>query len=387
MTISKSASLRTIGTVIALASPAVAQSDLRAVLSVRPPEAQRQMIEQVISIQTGGQRSVLQGLWGYAERALSQHRIILVANGAHYPGPAALPFDWRHRSGAKVFILKDEASAEEIKTERKRFAEVLKACILPILKAQESAKEPPKPIAWQPEGHDRTVWQSAGSGLKYRNNSMGAATQSVHLGSGVRIFVRVAPREWSAPARTDLERRINQTSLCIRGRDGDWGLNSEGALSIWGRAQGEDMIVTNATQWFLSTGEIWAVNTSCFSEHESQIVFAKGLPMQPIDEFLEKAIAAVRAAGGGGPIGVRLGAGDLTGTFLPGEYSFERYEAVSDHIAVEAEQDAWLPYDRRVLLLHFWNALMDAYGQPPASMEAFETAAAVRPLPKPVAKP
>src|SRR5690606_24819043 len=86
---------------------------------------------------------------GYAERALSQERIILVANGAHYPGPAALPFDWRHRSGAKIYTLEDGATAEEIKAERKRFAETLKACILPILKAQEPVKLPPKPIIWQ----------------------------------------------------------------------------------------------------------------------------------------------------------------------------------------------------------------------------------------------
>ena len=67
-----------------------------------------------------------------AERALSQRRIILVANGAHYPGPVALPFDWRHRSGAKVYTLKDGATKEEIKAEQTRFAEVLKSCIIRV---------------------------------------------------------------------------------------------------------------------------------------------------------------------------------------------------------------------------------------------------------------
>ena len=87
---------------------------------------------------------------GYAERALSQGRIILVANGAHYPGPVALPFDWRHRSGAKVYTLKDGATKEEIKAEQKRFAEVLKSCIIPILGEQAPVKAQRPPIFWQP---------------------------------------------------------------------------------------------------------------------------------------------------------------------------------------------------------------------------------------------
>ncbi|URI15955.1 hypothetical protein [Brevundimonas albigilva] len=66
MGISKSASLLTIGVFVALASPAAAQSNFREALAVRSPEAQRQMIEQVINIQTGGERSLIQGLWGYA---------------------------------------------------------------------------------------------------------------------------------------------------------------------------------------------------------------------------------------------------------------------------------------------------------------------------------
>ncbi|WP_291536303.1 hypothetical protein [Brevundimonas sp.] len=63
---SKSASILTIGAFIALASPASAQANLREVLATRPSEAQRQMVEQVINIQTGGERSSISGLWGYA---------------------------------------------------------------------------------------------------------------------------------------------------------------------------------------------------------------------------------------------------------------------------------------------------------------------------------
>lgn len=66
MTISKSRFLVTISGLIALAAPAAAQSSFREALALRPPEAQRQMIEQVINVQTGGERSSIRGLWGYA---------------------------------------------------------------------------------------------------------------------------------------------------------------------------------------------------------------------------------------------------------------------------------------------------------------------------------
>ncbi|UGX92562.1 hypothetical protein G6321_00043975 [Bradyrhizobium barranii subsp. barranii] len=131
---------------------------------------------------------------GYAEHALSQGRIILVANGAHYPGPVALPFDWRHRSGAKVYTLKDGATKEEIKAEQRRFAEVLKSCILPILAEQAPVKAPPPPISWQPSSSsDPTIWPAAEKKLEFRNNAMEERRRNVQLGKGTRIFARIAP--------------------------------------------------------------------------------------------------------------------------------------------------------------------------------------------------
>jgi hypothetical protein len=323
---------------------------------------------------------------GYAERAISQDRIILVANGAHYPGPVALPFDWRHRAGAKVYTLKDGATKEEIKAERKRFADVLKSCILLILKAQAPVTGPPPPISWQPaSSNDPALWPAATPILKYRNNGMNEPQRSVQLQPGTRIFARIAPSEWSVPARTELEQRISGVGLDIRVRDGDWGLNTEGALSVWGRIVRErnNMEVTNATQWFQSTGELWAVNSNCFSEHAGRTVFVYALPFQPLDTFLHKGTNVIRAMGSKGRIGIKLGAADLTGTTLPGQFKFERYDALVARVDVEGELETWAPAERRALLLRFWNALMDAYGRPPAvSMADFEQAAKLPPLPK-----
>ena len=161
--------------------------------------------------------------------------------------------------------------------------------------------------------------------------------------------------------------------------------NGDGALSVWGRITGErnDMHVTDATQWFQSNGELWGVNSNCFDERSGGPCFAYRLPFTPLDEFLRKGVAVIRAMGGTGPIGIKLGAGDLTDTVLPSQFPPQGFPAVTARASVEDELETWTPAERRAILLRFWNALMDAYGQPPArSVAEFEKAAAIAPLPE-----
>jgi hypothetical protein len=320
---------------------------------------------------------------GYAERALTTSRILLVANGAHYPGAQALPFDWRHRSGAKTYVLPDGATNADIAAERKRFAQVLKAHIQPILLAQAPAKPEPREIVWQLASvFDPAVWHGADAGLEFRNRSMEEGRRVVQLAAGKRIYARLVPAEWTVPPRADLEARVNGVGLVVRSRDGDWGLNSEGALSVWGRIDGERdaMQVWNATQWFRTTGEIWAVNVNSFTEHEDRLWFSSAIPFAPLDEFLAKAIAGIREMGGAGPIAIKLGAVSIGDTVLPGEHSGRFVEAVGDGATAEGTSEEWTAAERRELLRGFWNDLMDAYGEPPMSMTEFERAARLLPL-------
>ncbi|MGL5117510.1 MAG: hypothetical protein ACRC7C_19535, partial [Beijerinckiaceae bacterium] len=107
---------------------------------------------------------------------------------------------------------------------------------MPILAEQAPVKTPPPPICWQPSsGSDSAIWPVAGGKLEFRNDSMEEVTRSVKLREVTRNFARIAPSEWSEPARSELEQRISGVGLNIRGKDGDWGLNGDGALSVWGR--------------------------------------------------------------------------------------------------------------------------------------------------------
>ena len=152
---------------------------------------------------------------------------------------------------------------------------------------------------------------------------------------------------------------------------------------MWGRIDGERdaMQVWNATQWFRTTGEIWAVNVNSFTEHENRLWFSSAIPFGPLDEFLAKAIAGIREMGGAGAIAIKLGAVGVGDTVLPGEYSGRFVEAVGDGAAAEGTSEEWAAAERRELLRGFWNDLMDAYGEPPMSMPEFERAARLPPLP------
>lgn len=322
---------------------------------------------------------------GYAERALSQNRIILVANGAHYPGAQALPFDWRHRSGAKIYVLADDATNKEIANERKRFAQVLKACIQPILSSQAPATPEPRAVLWQDaSASDRAIWAGAEGDLQFRNASLEQPRRDVRLSEGVRIFARLVPAQWTPPPRSDLEARVGRVGLVIRSRDGDWGLNADGALSVWGRFDdgAGATRVWNATQWFRATGEIWAVNANSFTDHAGETWFSTQVPFAPLEDFLGRAIAGIREMGGSGKIAIRLGAVGIGDTVLPGEYGSQSVEAVGTDAATEGTSEEWTPAERRELLREFWNELMDAYGEGPMTMPEFERAAALSELPK-----
>ena len=323
---------------------------------------------------------------GYAEHALTQDRIVLVANSAHYPGPQALPFDWRHRSGPKTFNLPDGATKAQITDERKRLALVLKNVITPILVAQRPTPEPPPPIQWQPQSPSSPgIWVGAEQGLELKNNSMGQGLRRVDLISGVRVFARIAPTYWNPPARTALEAKISKVAFHVRGNGGDWGSNGAGALAIWGRSGAQDEKTTwNATQWFQQNGEVWGVSASCFGpDDDGRPNLSYGLIFEPLDRFLSSVIEAIEQFGGSGPIGVKIGAGPLKGTYLPGRYRFDASEALQDTVIVERTSDNWTSEARRESLKDFWNSLLDAYGkQPVRTTSEFEQMVSLRPLRK-----
>lgn len=309
---------------------------------------------------------------GYAEHALGQDRILLVANAAHYPGPEALPFDWRHRSGAKTYTLPNDATSGEVAAELKRFAEMLTPIIRKMLLAQQPPPPPPKAIEWKAPSHiDTAIWD--GQAITFRNSALGLPGQSMTLAEGPRIYVRVAPSVWDRREKQVLADVVVDAGLKMGGNGGDWGVNGAGAMSVWGYS---GTVTRSATQWFQDTGEIWAVNASAFTSHQGRMNFSYQYVFQQLDAFLSGAVGAIRRVGGHGPFGIRLGATGMIDTVWPAESGWSAPDALGTSVEIAAQAETGAPDELRAALRLFWDEISDNYGLSKSpSAEAFDRAA------------
>jgi hypothetical protein len=315
---------------------------------------------------------------GYAERALGQERILLIANAAHYPGPEALPFDWRHRSGAKTYTLANGATKAEIDAELKRFAETLTPIVRKMLLAQQPPPAPAPPLVWKPpSATDAAIWD--GQSLAYRNSTLSLPGQKLALAEGPRIFVRVVPTLWRRPEKNVLAEVIVDAGIRLGGNVGDWGVNGAGALSVWAF---EGSVTRNATQWFQDTGEMWAVSASAFTLHQGRANFSYEYVFRELDAFLGRAVAAIRRVGGDGPFAIRLGASGITDTVWPTHAGGGPSDALSASAEVEINAGGGAPGELRQVLRAFWDEVRDNYGLAKSpSVSAFEEAARLPALP------
>lgn len=244
---------------------------------------------------------------GYADRALGQDSIILVANAAHYPGEQALPFDWRHRRGPVLFRLPSGSATPVINAERQRFAVELRDRLRPMIEAAIAASAAPPPAVERrtSKSDDPAVWEPDGSVLKMRDSFKASIERNVELLEGPRLYARIIPSSWTQkPAQTLLQRLTSDAALYVRGQNGDSGLNPDGAIRVWlaGDYTPQRAVVGTMTQWFRSDGEIWAVDTTSFGKHGEQFAFAYGLPFPRLGLFIHNALQALAGFGAGAPI-------------------------------------------------------------------------------------
>ena len=321
---------------------------------------------------------------GYADHALGQDRIVLVANQARYPGPEALPFDWRHRRGPVLYNLPDGATGSERQASRQQLATELAHRIGPVLSTITATRPRPQSLLTrEPDAADPAVWDGAAGGITFNESGLYDERKAARLSAGPRLYVRIVPERWTPPNRATLIERMSRhdARLWIRGGAGSSGASGEGAVAANGIRMQEDgsYLASGITQWFAGNGEIWAADTTAFGSDETGGYFAYAAPFPYLARFLRSAIKAIRTFASEGVIEVEFGVTGLMDTGFPGEVRSMRTPALSDRVSVRATATAWTAERRNELLLRFWNALLDAYGLgPAASLEDFERVAAVQ---------
>lgn len=322
---------------------------------------------------------------GYADHAVGQTNIILVANRTRYPGAEALPFDWRHRRGPVLYTLADNATAAERRHVRQELATQFATYLAPILARAAARLPPPPPLLTQrPSEGDPAVWVGAEDGVTFNESLIHDERKTARLEDGPRIYVRLAVDGWTSQTRQAVTHRMDQgdIKLSVRTGYGSSGSNGDGGFAASGIRTIDDATygARGITQWFSASGEIWGVDTTTFGKEKEGPGwhFSYQVPFAHLARFVREAIAGLRSFNAQGRIEIELGAAGLLASSLPGEYRSHRTPALADRVSVRDNAEDWTAQRRNALLLRFWNELMDAYGQRPApDLDAFERAAAV----------
>lgn len=320
---------------------------------------------------------------GYADHALGQNRIILVANSAFYPGPEALPFDWRHRRGPITFNLPNNATSADRRRVRQELSRSLQTALVPMLNALSRTPAQAPQSVRSVNATDPAFWENRTGDFAFTERGIGSRKMNVVFPDGPRLYVRVRSETWNPKSRVELVELMDrkEVRLWIQGSGGSSGVNGDGGVQFAGiRSHATySYQAGTVTQWFSDDGELWAVDTTSFASHEGTVYFATQVPFAPIARFLHVSLQALAGLNASNAFEIELGATNLLGTVIPGRSVSSDVEALSDRVNVKRKFREWTCKRRNDLLLEFWNLLQDAYGLRLASnIEEFEHAVLIK---------
>lgn len=306
---------------------------------------------------------------GYANRALTEHRVLQVWNTA-FDGATIekLPFDMRGRRGPIAFHLPGGAEREELHRVRADLAKRLAGHLGMAL--DQLPPPPPEAVHWQPHfGADPDLWFDRAEPQIVTHPSHGS---SKYLWKDLFPgYARLIPSKWTA--NPDAKRLFASgephPDLMADARSLGFGTSRGGTAIYWPGTDEDGLVPTVAvTQWFEKTSEFWGVAGGFLLDREGRITLATGYFFRHWLDFLKRNAKLALDHGGSLPIHVRLGINGLAGSWWPRgafdfgddgfaavEPSFE-YDATLTSIDTEALQE---------VAVDAFNGLANVYGHEP----------------------
>ena len=317
---------------------------------------------------------------GYANKALTEHRVIQVWNTA-FDGATIdkLPFDMRGRRGPMDFHLSIGADTATLRTVRSKLAcdlaEALKLAI------DQLPPPPPEAVYWQPHSPgDPDLW--------FDRKIPQTVTNPMHGSSKVRWkpswpgYARIIPSKWNAKtgAKQSLADHQGHPALLANANSLSYGVSRGGTMVYWpGTAEDGAYPTVAMTQWFEKTGEFWGVAGGfLFTPKSGRLTLATGYFFKRWLQFLERNCKLAVTHGGSLPIHVRLGVTGLTDSWWPrGRFDFgdEGYAAVEDSYEFDATLTSIAPQDLKAVVVDAFNGLAAVYGVEPHTAEQIEALA------------
>lgn len=310
---------------------------------------------------------------GHALTSLGPERIVLVSNRAYGARPEDLPFDLRHRRAPITYELAAGATSSE-RTKAKRglansLAVALAGCLGRAI--DESAKSVVFPSAPARQG-DRSTWLMQNEEIQHHEFFHGGGIENWEVLEAPRFYMRVIPSRYDG-VRTSREIHDLRSSGGIKVLDpwstADGGVNSQGVISV---GISHDRVVHAATQWFRSTGEVWAFNgaASFRNAEQSPRLLSWGIIPRSWRQHLNDTLAFLDRIEVNGPFQVEAGVTGLADVEW-GEDFGQNYTALQSEIYLQRVDAKWLPDARMQFLTEVFNLLREAYNRPTLSVEKF----------------
>jgi hypothetical protein len=311
---------------------------------------------------------------GYANKALTEHRVIQIWNTA-FEGATIdkLPFDMRGRRGPLSFNLPVDADTNALRTVRDNLAKELAAAL--ELALNQLPPPPPDAVHWQPHFQDEPdVWFDRNK-LQVVNN-LAHGTSQVLWKRRYPGYARIIPSKWQAHANAKqmLASDEGHPALLASPNELSYGISKGGAMVYWPKGEEDGSRSTVAlTQWFEKTGEIWGVGGGfLFQRDDDRLTLATGYFYQRWLRFLERNCGLVLAHGGSLPIHVRLGVSDIRDSWWPRsrfQFPDEGYASVEDSYEYSATLKAITPDALQQVAVEAFNGLAAMYGIEPRTHE------------------
>ena len=316
---------------------------------------------------------------GYANKALTEHRVIQVWNTA-FEGATIekLPFDMRGRRGPMSFHLPSNAEKGTLREVRTKLASQL-ADALKL--AFDQLPPPPKDVVhWQPHHQgDAVLW--------FDRDVPQTVTNPKHGSSKLRWkqhwpgYARIIPSNWTAKAgaKEALADQPGYPALLASANSLSYGASRGGTMVYWpGTLEGGANSTIAITQWFKETGELWGVAGGfLFKPEGGRLTLATGYFFNRWLQFIERNCTLALAHGGSLPIHIRLGVSDLTDSWWPqNQFDFgDGFAAVEDTYEFAATLTTNTQEDIKAVVVDAFNGLAAVYGVEPQTLEQIEAQA------------
>lgn len=314
---------------------------------------------------------------GYANKALTVHRVIQVWNTA-FDGATLdkLPFDMRNRRGPLAFHLPADADTNTLRIVRAKLATQLAEALR--LAFDQLPPPPPGAVHWQPHAEgDPDLW--------FDRNTPQTVTNPQHGSSKVRWeshwpgYARLIPSNWAVKpeAKRTLANHPGHPALLARANSLSYGMSRGGTMIYWPGTEENGVHPTIAiTQWFEKTGEFWGVAGGfLFNREGDRLTLATGYFFKRWLHFLERNCALALTHGGKLPIHIRLGITDLKDSWWPrGRFDFDDdgFAAVEDSYEFQATLTSIEPDALKAAAVDAFNGLASVYGIQPHTLAQIE---------------